>query len=1042
MPSTASRLAGGAALAGLALTPLFFVLPQSHHAPAPKPRLGNALVAFEPNAGRGPSDVDYYARMGGGTVSISPVQLRLTGTGERALTTTLVGAKPSSPHAEQPLRLRVNSYESRDRSKWRTGLRTFGRVRYGSVYPGVDLNYHGRGARLEYDFVVKPGANPARIALDVRGKGALRVDRAGNLIAGRRVAQLRPVAYQSVGSARRPVRVRFAVTGRTVRFRLGSYDPSRPLVIDPVLTYSDYVGGSSFETGWDVSTDSSGNAYLVGDTQSTSFPGGTQNGSGPGGYILKVAPGGARIWVTFISGPVHGVATGPSGDPYVTGESTGGLPTTPGAAQPNNAGSFDAFIGRMKSGDGTFSWLTYWGGTGGDNGVQGSGSIAVDGAGNAYAAGDSSSTVSGPVPMTTVGAFDTTGDSGGDGWVGKYDANGNRIATTFFGGSVGDNVWAVAVKPSCTSSCGVFIGGQTSSASGFPLSPANPGVIQTTYGGGLTDGYVAKIKSDFTTFDWSTLKGGTGDDYVRGITADSTLGWPTVVGQLGVSGDKQAFLRMYADPPNTNGGDYVFGGSGDDVANDVQSAPGNIFYVAGTTNSSNFPTTTGRTAQPGYGGGGDAFVMKYDANFAATDPVLWSTYLGGGSFDWGYGVSGGADGDVWATGLTASSDFPLVANQQPSLSSVDAFAATIAAGIPAINSGPDGTIKVHEAAFTYSVNERSPTYSCRLSPVEAVFSSCPSSGKSYTGLADGDYTFEVKAADIGGIAGRPAARKFTIDTRPVATLIVSPNPALVGRAVTLDASGSTGAGQALAKFEWDLDGDGSFERDTGTAATTTETYNAPQDHPVSVRVTDAVGASAIQTAQLKVNAAPPLGAQFGVTINNGAQFTRTPDVTVTANFPASTTSMLFSNDGGFLAPSVFPPAKSVKWKLDSSGPERLPKTIYVRFLAGTIPSETFQDDIILDEVPPTVQQAVVTPAAGAAATDAARSAAAKRKWKVRVKAKDSNSGVGRIQVTSNKKKPGPLLRYKRKLTVKSAKRPKWVRARDRAGNYSKWRKAR
>jgi hypothetical protein len=148
--------------------------------------------------------------------------------------------------------------------------------------------------------------------------------------------------------------------------------------------------------------------------------------------------------------------------------------------------------------------------------------------------------------------------------------------------------------------------------------------------------------------------------------------------------------------------------------------------------------------------------------------------------------------------------------------------------------------------------------------------------------------------------------------------------------------------------------------------------------------------------------------------------------------------MLFSNDGGFLAPATFQPKADTPWKLDSSGPERLPKTVYVRFLSGPFVSETFTDDIILDEIPPKVLAAAL---AGPDQLKAA-SSAAKRSYKLKVKATDSNSGVGRLQVTNNKKKPGKLLKYKRKLTVKLAARPKFVRARDRAGNYSPWRKLR
>jgi hypothetical protein len=164
-------------------------------------------------------------------------------------------------------------------------------------------------------------------------------------------------------------------------------------------------------------------------------------------------------------------------------------------------------------------------------------------------------------------------------------------------------------------------------------------------------------------------------------------------------------------------------------------------------------------------------------------------------------------------------------------------------------------------------------------------------------------------------------------------------------------------------------------------------------------------------------------------------------VTVTSTFPSFTTGLLFSNDGGFGKAQTFAARKDTPWKLDSSGPERLPKTIYVRFLTGSISSTSFQDDIILDETPPKVDQAVISPASPPSGATAARMRRM-RIFRVKVKATDKTSGVSKVQVTANKRKPGKALKYRKKFSVKSPTRPKWVRARDRAGNWSKWKKAR
>jgi hypothetical protein len=307
-------------------------------------------------------------------------------------------------------------------------------------------------------------------------------------------------------------------------------------------------------------------------------------------------------------------------------------------------------------------------------------------------------------------------------------------------------------------------------------------------------------------------------------------------------------------------------------------------------------------------------------------------------------------------------------------------------------------------------------------------------------LATGVHKWIIRAVDVPGHALDSTSNfTFTAISAPTASFTMAPNPVLVGRDVTFDGSATADAAHTIVKYEWDLDGDGSFETDTGTSPTAKREYLTAGDVIVTLKATDSTGTPGTATNALKVTTIA--GTVFlGVTINNGAQYTKSPNVTVTATFPGATTQMVFSNDGGFLKPSVFTPQKETQWKLDSSGPERLPKTIYVRFFTGPFPSETFQDDIILDETPPKVDAASVAPSSPTA-SGAARAAKVKR-WKAKLKATDSNSGVQYVQLTSNKKKPGKLLKYKRKLTVKSAQRPKWVRARDKAGNYSRWRKAR
>ena len=303
-------------------------------------------------------------------------------------------------------------------------------------------------------------------------------------------------------------------------------------------------------------------------------------------------------------------------------------------------------------------------------------------------------------------------------------------------------------------------------------------------------------------------------------------------------------------------------------------------------------------------------------------------------------------------------------------------------------------------------------------------------------LTETTHTWQVKAFDKAGNSTASAKRTLTVSVPPVAGLVLAPARALVGRSVTLDASSSSDEGAGITRYEFDTDGDGTFETDSRGSPSTTRSYNTPTTLTVGVRVTDATGLTATASAPLTVTVTPPVGRQLGVSINHGAQYTNDPNVTVFAVWPSFASDMLVSNDGGFEKPGFFPVAEQTPWVLDSSGPERLPKTIYVRFTSGPQISETFQDDIILDQTPPKVLGADIAPPV----SQSVAAAAAAKLVTLRVKAKDNVSGVGRMQVTTNKKKPGKLLKYKKTLKVKPAPQL-YVRVRDKAGNYSTWRAA-
>ncbi|HEX2087114.1 MAG TPA: Ig-like domain-containing protein [Solirubrobacteraceae bacterium] len=295
-------------------------------------------------------------------------------------------------------------------------------------------------------------------------------------------------------------------------------------------------------------------------------------------------------------------------------------------------------------------------------------------------------------------------------------------------------------------------------------------------------------------------------------------------------------------------------------------------------------------------------------------------------------------------------------------------------------------------------------------------------------LAQGPHSWRVRAFDAAGNGRDSETRTVVTDTgAPVAVVRAEPDPVLTGRTVAFDARASSDAHSPLVRHEWDLDGDGTFELDTGASPTATHAYDDPGPVSVGLLVTDAAGNADAGTATLRVTPAPLPGLP-GVTINGGDRFTNDPNVTLTARWPHFATRMHVSNDGGFEPAAELPVAAHVAWQLDGSGHDRLPETVYVRFAGGLAGNETYQDDIVLDEAAPLLAAATVQPL--------------RRGHRVRVRAVDRVSGVARMQITANRARPGRRRPYARVTRIASSAAPRWARVIDRAGNRSAWRRLR
>jgi hypothetical protein len=545
-----------------------------------------------------------------------------------------VGANPEvKPEGREPTPA-VISYFKGPRGKWRTGLKTYGSVIYRDLWPGIDLIYTGTVNRLKYSFLVKPGADPENIRLAYRGVSSLSVTDAGQLDVETPVRGLQddpPVAYQEVDERAVEVRTAYALKTDTgdgacvYGFKVGDYDRNKLLVLDPaVLVYCGYIGGDGWDEGYGIAVDGGGNAYVTGRSESSqaTFP-------------VTVGPD-----VTF------------------------------------NGGNLDAFVAKVNA-SGTLVYCGYIGGSGDDLGYR----IAVDGSGNAYVSGYTSSDQT-TFPVT-VGPDVTFNGGNYDAFVAKVNASGTLVYCGYIGGSGDDLGYGIAVDGSGHA----YVSGVTySSETTFPVT-VGPDL---TYNGS-GDAFVAKVNRAGTALLYCGYIGGSGSDrgygmavdddenaYVTGYTYATEATFPVTVGpDLTYNGSDDAFVAKV----NSSGTALLYcgyiGGSGSDVGYDIAVDGGGNAYVTGYTESSQatFPVTVGPDLT--FSGSDDAFVAKVNSSGTA---LLYCGYIGGSSIAGGYGIAVDGSGHAYVSGVTYSSETTFPVTVGPDLTyngSGDAFVAKV-----------------------------------------------------------------------------------------------------------------------------------------------------------------------------------------------------------------------------------------------------------------------------------------------------------------------------------------------------------------------------
>ena len=667
-------------------------------------------IPFIENQGQIAGDqVRYYAKTFGGSVYVTQhgeLIYSFSGSDSKDKTTgrsstpenirsvivkeSLVDKFVTSPQSNDPSQAKVNYFIGNDQSKWITNIPTYNSISLGEVYKGIDLSIKAYGKTVEKIFTVQPGGDPLAIRLKLEGSNSIKINENGELEfeTGLGVFNFsRPIAYQEKEGEQVRVQVAYYIDMDGYGFLAGNYDKSLPLIIDPVLTYSTYLGGTYDDEGFAIAVDSSGNAYVTGETWSMEtgpigFP--TFNAfqsNHAGAYDVFVSKlnsdGSALIYSTFFGGldRDHGraIAVDSSENVYVAGETMSvGFPTTANAYQSgNSSGGYDAFLTKFNSDGSALLYSTYFGGA---SGAAGNG-IAVDPSGNAYVTGW---TYSADLPM--VNAYQSTFGGSSDVFVAKFDPSqaigaDTLVYSTYLGGAGQDRGYGIAVDDAGMA----YVTGSTASSvstGGFPT--ANPYQADNA-SSWASDVFLAKLdpaQSGAASLLYATYLGGTGEEvgtgiavdaagitYVTGYTSSTVLdgGFPTVSPyQADNAGGDDVFIAKL-DPSQSGAASLIYstylGGTDDDQATGIAVDGEDNVYVTGWTYSAGTPGgfPIENEFQSDNAGYTDVFVTKMNSDGSA---LLFSTYLGGTDDEEANGIAVDDGGNVYVAGTTWSSGDP------------------------------------------------------------------------------------------------------------------------------------------------------------------------------------------------------------------------------------------------------------------------------------------------------------------------------------------------------------------------------------------------
>jgi len=714
-----------------------------------KATFGKLPICFIENRCVYPDEVAYYVQGADKTLFFTKegITFRLKGKGGGwVVKLEFVGANRDVKPRGEDQQQAVFSYFKGPEKDWKRGLKTYAKVAYEDLWPGIDLIYKGTVNELKYEFVVKPGAAPERVRLRYRGASEVETTEGGGLRVDTPVGSFEdapPVAWQDIDGKRVPVEMRYRLDpdgsgdAAAVGFALGDYDRTCPLVLDPaVLVYCGYIGGSRDDWGLGIAVDAAGSVFITGHTESDekTFPVNvgpdlTYNGVFDA-FVAKVAPDGrSLVYCGYIGGNSHqeglSIAVDRAGNAYVTGYTFSNEYSFPVKVGPdltyNDSVSLggDAFVAKVNAAGTALVYCGYIGGTGSDGGNG----IAVDAAGNAYVTGGTDSDERAfPVKVGP----DLTYNGGSDVFMAKVNAAGTALVYCgYIGGASVEHGFSIAVDTTGSA----YVTGRTSSNQ--QTFPVKVGPNLTYSGGASGDAFVAKVDARGTGFDYCGYIGGIGTDAGYGIAVDAA-GNACVTGAT--ESDEKTFPVAVGPDLTYNSGlndafvakvnargtglvycGYIGGGGWADVGCGIAvDAAGNA-YVTGGTNADErtFPVKVGPDLT--YNGGTDVFMAKVNA---AGTALVYCGYIGGIGEEVGCGIAVDAAGSAYVTGWTISDEktFPVKVGPDLTYNGVsfqargDAFVAKIALTLLEVSGTPRpaGTIilaltATGDAALPYQV---------------------------------------------------------------------------------------------------------------------------------------------------------------------------------------------------------------------------------------------------------------------------------------------------------------------------------------------------